>query len=112
MPHQDIGFPEKLAEMEARLASWPVPGLAPVGTTWLGKLSATTMFGAAEVIRPNGTVTRPFAGSSLTLGDMVDAYLYLGPSAAYTWSEPNLTPVDDEDRAEVERRAGLLGEPM
>jgi hypothetical protein len=114
MPHHDIGFPKKLAEMEARLASWPVPGLAPVGNSWLGELSATTMFGGLDTKRilPDGTVTKPFAGSSLTLGDMVDAYLYLGPSAAYTWSEPNLTPVNDEDRAEVERRAALLGEPM
>lgn len=75
------------------------------------------MFGGGNtrLFWPDGagglTFTRPFEGSTLTLSELVDAYLYLGPSAAYTWSKPSLTPIDDEDRAEVQCRAALLGEP-
>jgi len=113
-PHFGIGFQEHLPEVEARLASWPVPGFAPIRGTWLGQLSAAVAFGGwpIKMIGPDGTVTSPVARSSVILSDMVDGYLYLGPSAAYTWSEPDFTPVDDEDRAEVERRAALFGEPM
>lgn len=114
MPHPGEPDAETLAQLEARLASWAVPGLAAVGDTWLGALSAEGMFGGGNtrLFWPGGTLTRPYAGSSVTLGDVIDAYLYLGPTAAYTWSKPSFTPVDDEDRAEVERRAALLGEPL
>jgi hypothetical protein len=114
MPHDDIGFADKLAEIEGRLAPWPNPGLAAVANTWIGALPATTMFDGRDTIRilPDGTVTKAFAGSRLTLGDMIDAYLYLGPSAAYTQSDRRLWPVDDEDRAEVERRPALLAESV
>ncbi len=114
MPHPGEPDAEMLAELEARLASWPSPSLAAVGNTWLGELSAETMFagGSTRLFWPDGTLTKPYADSSVTLGDLVDAYLYLGPSAAYTWSKPNLTPVDEEDRAEVERRAALLGDDV
>src|SRR5262245_31069820 len=37
LPHQ--GFQERNEELEARLASWPKPGLALVKDTWLGNLS-------------------------------------------------------------------------
>lgn len=114
MPHPGEPDVETLAQLEARLASWPSPGLAAVGNTWLGALPAASMFGGGNtrLFWPGGTLTKPYAGSSVTLGDVIDAYLYLGPAAAYTWSKPNFTPVDDEDRAEVERRAALLGEPL
>lgn len=116
MPHPGEPDAETLVQVEARLASWPSPGLAAIGETWLGRLSAANMFsgGNTRLFWPDGagglTFTKPFEGSSTTLGELVDAYLYLGPSAAYTWSKPSLTPIDDEDRAEVERRAALLGE--
>jgi hypothetical protein len=114
MPHPGEPDVEKLAELEARLASWPIPSLAAVRNSWLDELSAATMFGGGNtrLFWPDGKLTKPFAGSSATLGDLIDAYLYLGPAAAYTWSKPSLTPVDEEDRAEVERRAALLGQPL
>ncbi len=44
MPHQ--GFQERNEELEARLASWPKPGLALVKNTWLGNLSPDLILSA------------------------------------------------------------------
>lgn len=113
-PHVGFGFGEHLPDVETRLASWPAPGFAPIRGTWLGQLSAAIAFGGWPITLsgPAGTVSPPVARSSVILSDIFDGYLYLGPSATYTWSEPDFTPVDDEDRAELERRAALFGDPM
>jgi hypothetical protein len=111
LPHVDSGLPEQVAELEARMASWPIPALAPVRRTWLGALSAATTFERWQVEHVDrsgaSTVSSPFAESKLTLGDLADGYLNLGPSAAFTYSRHDPALVDDEDRAEVDRRAAL-----
>jgi len=96
------------AELEERLAMWPCPGIADVHGTWLGSLDANVLFGRNELTRvyPDGTEVKraPYADLGLALEQLVDAYLWLGPLAAYTRSIPI---IPDEDRPEIERRAKL-----
>jgi hypothetical protein len=102
------------AAIEARIAAWPVPGLAELRGTWLGALTGEQVFGHLELHRTIGGVTTrviPFGGSAVTLAELADAYLFLGPAAAYTWSKFELTPDDDADRAEIERRDELFRAP-
>jgi hypothetical protein len=112
-PHIDIGFPDQLAELEARLASWPTPGFASVAGTWLGALPARTLFGGlnVKIFTPAG-ITTPFADSALTIADILDGYLYLGPCAAFTYSQPDPTLFHDEEyMSEVKRRTALMPGP-
>jgi hypothetical protein len=112
-PHVDIGFPDQLAELEAQLASWPTPGFAPVVGTWLGALPARTLFGGlnVKIFTPNG-ITTPFADSMLTVADILDGYLYLGSCAAFTYSKPDPTLLQDEEYMnEVKRRTALMPGP-
>lgn len=78
------------ALLEARLSGWPVPSLAFLDGTWLGDVDATLLFGeTAHRFEPDGRVTvvdTPFLSpdgqtvAGVTLADIADAYLYLGPT--------------------------------
>ena len=103
LPHDGIG-PGR-AELEARFADWSVPSLCQLDGTWLADY-------AAEAILGGRGSTDPFAGSSLTLGEVVDAYLYLGPGDALTRLQPDWVPIDEDDRAEVKRRYALSRFPV
>jgi hypothetical protein len=92
--------PSDVAELEARLAGWPVPALAMIRGTWLGEIDAALLFGdTARRIEPDGTeleVPAPFLDDEgrprerVTLAEVADAYLYLGPTASLTLAEPPL----------------------
>ncbi|HEV8279850.1 MAG TPA: hypothetical protein VGQ26_29750 [Streptosporangiaceae bacterium] len=99
VPH--FVFPDVLAArrpdvhaLEARLASWQAPALAPVAGTWLARTDALLYFSdAARVINPDGSTTLTpvrYLGADgqvldkIRLGDMVDALLYLGPQHRLT----------------------------
>jgi hypothetical protein len=113
VPH--FVFPDVLAArrpqvhaLEARLASWHAPALAPVAGTWLARTDALLYFSdTARVINPDGTTTPtpvPYLGpdgqvlDKIRLGDMVDALLYLGPHDSLTLIPPpaNTAPTTNE----------------
>jgi hypothetical protein len=92
------------AEIDAKLAPLPVPSLVRIAGSWLEDASADSFF-AGRVTGPGGR--DPFAHSGLTLGQLGDMYLFLGPLASLTWSPVPEEPVDDADRVELERRTNL-----
>jgi hypothetical protein len=114
-PHRGFGsLRPELADLnvklEARMAAWPKPTLVVIKDTWLGALETTAI--VPPLIGPDRRPRDPFAG--LTFGDMVDAYLYLGPRDSLTRSNP--TPETLKDHAylnELNRRSQiLLGRPF
>jgi len=103
MPHDGIG--PGCEELEARFASWPIPGLCELSRTWLADHPAEAVLGNhGTVPSPDGTRSDPFAASGLKLGELFDAYLYLGPRAALTEASANWVAIDDADRTELKRR--------
>jgi hypothetical protein len=103
MPHAHIRAGDR-DEIDAKPAPLPVPSLVRIADSWLEHASADIFFGGC-VTGPHGR--DPFAHSGLTLGQLGDMYLYLGPIASLTWSPETLDPVDDSDRLELERRGKL-----
>ncbi|MGH9769359.1 MAG: hypothetical protein ACREAB_18195 [Blastocatellia bacterium] len=102
-----FGFLERNDELEPRLAAWPKPSLALVKGTWLGALDGS-LFMRVSMIRVTKEGTRtgpsnPFAGTKLE--ELVDAYLYLGPSDSLTTSAiPPETYQDEAYVKELKRR--------
>src|SRR5262245_4941085 len=110
LPHQ--GFQERNEELEARMASWPKPGLALVKDTWLGNLSPDLITPAGRMrTSPDGPLVpapSPFKG--MLIQDATDAYLYLGPKASLGYdSIPPEAHRDEAYQRELERRRQLSG---
>jgi retinol-binding protein 3 len=114
-PHSGFGLlrPELAdlnTKLEARMAAWPKPSLVFIKDTWLGTLETTALF--PPMIGPDGRPRDPFAG--LTFGDLVDAYLYLGPRDSLTRS--HAAPETLKDQAyleELNRRSQIIfGKPF
>ena len=108
MPH--LGFGDRTAELEANLAPWPTPSIAPVAGTWLGALDASLAF-PLRMVGPDGEPMDPFAG--VTLRDVVDAYLYLGrlENLSAVVESPFIVR-DDAYFQELRRRHDLMGQPL
>src|SRR5262245_23290246 len=109
---RDRGFQERNEELEARLTSWPIPGIALVKDTWLGNLSPDLIF-PVMYMRTSPDSTRipapsPFKG--MMIQDVTDAYLYLGPKASLRYdSIPPEAHRDEAYQRELERRQKLSG---
>jgi hypothetical protein len=109
-PHRGFGSlrPELAdlnAKLEARMAAWSKPSLVLIKDTWLGTLETTALF--PPMIGPDGRPRDPFAG--LTFGDLVDAYLYLGPRDSLTRSHPAPETLKDEAYLdELKRRSKIV----
>ena len=90
----DVPSSKENDEIEARIATWPVPSIARIRGTWL-----------AEVPSP----MPPFR----PLGEMADAYLYFGPRhLMLSESRPALVFVDEQFMAELSRRKTIgVGSP-
>lgn len=111
LPHD--GFDEQNNEaLEQRLASWPLPGLAFVKNTWLGKLNPDIIFPASKRgfnLMPDGSkVVPPSPYGGLKIQEITDAYLYLGPKSSLV--KETLPPAvlqDVEYQNELKRRRSL-----
>lgn len=106
VPH--VGFSHRNTELEPLLASWSIPTLAYIQGTWLGTLDPRLLF-AAELDWASDIY------EGVTLADVADAYLYLGPRATLTASHPNpaIYRGDPDYLAEIQRRHQLLhGQPL
>jgi hypothetical protein len=102
VPH--VGFSHRNAELEPRLAAWPIPALAWVAGTWLGDLNPRILFAAGQPIE----AADRYAGQRLR--DVADGYLYLGPRATLTRSYPNpaIYRGDAAYLSELDRRRTLF----
>jgi hypothetical protein len=102
VPH--VGFSERNDELEPQLATWPLPALLPTRGTWIGALSPNLLFAAGMEWDGDD----PYA--HLTLAEVADAYLYLGPRASLTASHPNpaIYRGDPAYVAELQRRHELM----
>lgn len=88
-----LGFMKDNDVLEKRMASWPVPALAPMKGTWLGSLDESYF-------------DRPIAYPA------VDAYLYTGPRDHLLRQTISARTVLDKDYvAELERRATVIQAP-
>jgi hypothetical protein len=87
-----------VAKLEGKLERWKPPALTPIRGTWLAEVDATLYLGdTARLLQADGTqieIQTPLlddAGRALervSLADVADAYLYLGPIASLTLAEP------------------------
>jgi hypothetical protein len=100
-----------LGGLFAKLAAYPRGTVIPTAGTWFGQLSAGDILpGAMEAV--NGQppkLVNPWCGQ--TLGQQVDAGLYLGQAADMTASWPNpAIYLDPVYWAELQRRNAILTE--
>jgi hypothetical protein len=94
----------ELARPERRLADWPVPSIARIHRTWLADGDARLVLGeTAMLIDSDGAEVNVPAPpldaqgrllSSVGLGDVTDAYLYLGPVHSLTLGAPRRRTTD------------------
>jgi hypothetical protein len=75
IPHRGFEVSPADSDLEQRLESWPVPGLAVLGESWLGDLDACVVEGQESPDAPPCP-----DGRGPTLSDLADGYLYLGNS--------------------------------
>jgi hypothetical protein len=111
MCHCGFAQSPEFEALEARLADWPVESLARLEGTWLGAVAARDVLGEEAIAEWGGFVGpdgRP--ARRVTMGELVDAYLYLGPRAALTLSaaNPAVYRGDPAYLAELRQRWTLL----
>jgi len=100
-------------ELEARMASWPVPSLVQqMAGTWLADLldktysSGNVFFGNG----PGGKPLEPIPTEEKRFSKIADAYLYLGPrDLLLSEPRPAETFLNKDYVAELQRRAAVMG---
>ena len=96
-----------------RFVDWPVPSLAVAKGTWLGALDLSHFFPPGVFIDDNCKVTTDFAKEELKpMEELVDAFLYLGPTDLQLREQvPADIVLDTKYMTESERRLALQGFP-
>lgn len=103
------GFGPGTSRLEARLAAWTPPSIGPVAGTWLGRLPAGMLFSDTVLIGPPGSDPPADPWDGLTISDLIDAYLYVGPSDALTLTVASPLLMRDEAYfSELNRRSLLV----
>jgi hypothetical protein len=95
-----------------RRLGWPSPSLAVVKDTWFGALNFGDFFPPSILIdEKDCTVHREVPkGLQKPMGNLVDAFLYLGPKdLALKEQLPAYILLDTDYTTEVQRRESLLG---
>ena len=87
-----------IERLEKKLEAWKPPAVALVRGTWLAEVDATLYLGdTARLLQPDGTeieIPAPLLDDTgralehISLADVTDAYLYLGPIDSLTLVEP------------------------
>jgi hypothetical protein len=101
----------EVERLEGRLSQWPVPSLAPIHGSWLADVDPTLFLGdTARVLEPDGAIREvkapPFRDDDgtplhgVTLGDIAEFFLYLGPVSELTLLPPLRQRSVDWQRAE------------
>lgn len=112
LPHDGVaGNPDPSIReaLEAAMKDWPRPSVVPLKGSWIGRTDASHFIPAPVVIgAPEGFVPpNPVSVAGLTLADLGDAYLYLGPHRSLTASR--VSPANFSDQPyldELTRRQG------
>lgn len=87
---------ERGHQLEARMKAWPIPSIVALKDSWLADLDLPYFL---------WPFTKRIAGMSIT--DLVDAYLYLGPGGSLTYEETPASVLNDAAYlAELSRRFG------
>lgn len=109
------GFGTREYELAPRFRGWPTPSIAALRGTWFGALEAGLFFGDNILVAlPGAGAPPPNPWSGLTLGEVVDATLYLGDANRLTVVVPSpLLYRDEAYFAELNRRSLLRsGRPL
>lgn len=86
-------FAHSSARAKKVFASWPKPSICKIENTWIADLSSDVFM-------------KEINGNKLTMGQTIDAILWLGPKNSFTsLVEP---PFDAEYQEELKRRAEIL----
>src|SRR5215471_14143273 len=96
---------------KALLASWPIPAIARVKGSSLGRLDLKAFLPPPNVIDQNCNPHSDFAGPlRKPVEELFDAVLYLGPQDLRLWEKvPADIVLDSEYMKERRRRAALSG---
>ena len=106
----DTGLPDF---SRSPFAAWPIPALARVRGTWLGKLGLGKFLSPPFLIDPDCNVHNEFPRSlQKPVEDLFDAILYLGPQDLLLWEKvPADIALDADYMKERRRRQTLPGGP-
>ena len=93
------------------LASWPIPALAQIKGTWLGALTLDRFLPPPTLIDKECNVHHDFPKElQKTMGELVDALLYLGPQDLRLDEQlPANIALDVDYRMELQRRNSIPG---
>jgi hypothetical protein len=96
-----------------RFARWSIPALAQAKGTWLGALDLGQFFPPPTMMDRDCNMHHEFPKRlQKPMGDLVDAFLYLGPQDLRLWEKTPADVVLDEDyMREWRRRETLPGSP-
>jgi hypothetical protein len=97
-----------LPDVEQRLADWPRRSIAALRGTWLGALPASRVL-TFRVRGPDGTWGPPYPG--VTMDELYDASLYLGPSSELEDAPADPSAYGDVYQEELARRRALFEPP-
>jgi hypothetical protein len=105
-------FDTNLTELShSPFAAWPVPALARVKGTWMGKLDLSKFLPPPMTVDQDCNPHSDFAGPlRKPVEELFDAVLYLGPQDLRLWEKvPADIVLDSEYMKERRRRAALSG---
>jgi len=94
-------------------ATWPIPALARIKATWLGKLGLSKFLPPPNIIDQDCNPHNDFpAPLRKPVEELFDAVLYLGPQDLRLWEKvPADIVLDSDYMKERHRRAALPGSP-
>jgi hypothetical protein len=93
----------------SRFASWPAPSLALAKGTWLGSLDLAQFYPPPQMVDEECNFHVSFPKRfQRPVGELVDAFLYLGPQDLRLWEKTPADIVLDEDYMKEWRRRLFL----
>ncbi|GHO89452.1 hypothetical protein [Dictyobacter formicarum] len=106
------GFGSKNNELEPKLKSWTVPSIMSIKGTWIGELDSSYDSLSSAMFGTGGKSANPLSGRKKEAD--IDGYLYLGPVASFTITQPSPELYKDNSYFnELNRRHMLtMGTPL
>jgi hypothetical protein len=104
------GGPGRTFEMDELFSSWPVPSIGLVKDTWLGEADGGLHGQDWATFLKDGTVIEgsPYKGTKIK--EMLDGYLYLGPTDGMRCPDGLDISQEKEYIRELERRQAVLAD--
>ena len=99
------------AELEKRLASWPVPSLVNIKGSWLEGLDFAYFWPPLMIRQPSGEFKLGYPEGLSAISKAADGFLYLGPGDLLLSEHiPAGVYMDQDHIAELRRRAAIFGD--